>query len=413
MDKDRKEGIVVKICCVLLAFALWLYITSTQNPMVTYTIKRIPVQIKSSEVLLKNKLILQKQSGYYIDIKVQSKSSEQKAKASDFKAIIDLSGYVVKKGENKLPIQIERSPSNVSILNNGDLWLNLSIDEVIEKIVPVKINLVGKSQSGSFVKDVISNPNKIKILGPSEKVNLVDRVVGTFSVNKNTEMKESVINVIPVDASGNEVKGVNMDADSVHVSLGVNMTKEVPIKVVTKGSVSDNLKLSKLEPSISIIKIIGDEKVIKNINYIETSALDLSSISASTSKEVNLVLPTGVEILNNIKVINVNIIMDEKSTERTLSSKINIENLAPNFNAQLGKELISYKVTGSENIINGLNENDFKVYVDLSGAKEGNNMVNINIVTPQGVSLVSKDFTQMNVKLMKKESEVVNDNTSK
>src|SRR3712207_4754656 len=163
MDKDRKEGIVVKICCVLLAFALWLYITSTQNPMVTYTIKRIPVQIKSSEVLLKNKLILQKQSGYYIDIKVQSKSSEQKAKASDFKAIIDLSGYVVKKGENKLPIQIERSPSNVSILNNGDLWLNLSIDEEIEKIVPVKINLVGKSQSGSFVKDVISNPNKIKI----------------------------------------------------------------------------------------------------------------------------------------------------------------------------------------------------------------------------------------------------------
>lgn len=87
--------------------------------------------------------------------------------------------------------------------------------------------------------------------------------------------------------------------------------------------------------------------------------------------------------------------------------------MAPNFNAQLGKELISYKVTGSENIINGLNENDFKVYVDLSGAKEGNNMVNINIVTPQGVSLISKDFTQMNVKLMKKESEVVNDNTSK
>ena len=51
MDKDGKQQFIIKICCVIAAFVLWLFITSTENPLTAYKIKNIPVQLLNTDTL--------------------------------------------------------------------------------------------------------------------------------------------------------------------------------------------------------------------------------------------------------------------------------------------------------------------------------------------------------------------------
>ena len=51
MDKEGKQQYIIKICCVIAAFALWLFITSTENPVTAYKIKSIPVQLLNTDIL--------------------------------------------------------------------------------------------------------------------------------------------------------------------------------------------------------------------------------------------------------------------------------------------------------------------------------------------------------------------------
>ena len=54
MDKERKEQLIIKICCVIAAFALWLFITGTENPLTSYKIQNIPVKLLNTDVLTRS-----------------------------------------------------------------------------------------------------------------------------------------------------------------------------------------------------------------------------------------------------------------------------------------------------------------------------------------------------------------------
>lgn len=423
MDKERKGKLVIKICCVLAATILWLYISNTQNPLITYTVKKVPVQIKNEDILSKNKLSLVKEEQYYVDIKIQGRSSDvYRTKASDFKVVADLSGYLVRKGENKIPVEVQNMPSNVSIVNNGNLWVELEIDEIVERNVSVSINLKGNKSNEKFIKDTIVSPKEVKVIGSSKNVNLVDKAVATIDVSKLSESKTLSVDVTPVNASGANIKGVELDPPTVHVSVGVNITKEVPIQVDTTGYVPDRFKLDGIELSKNKVKIIGEEKVLKEINYIKTEKIDLSSLTKDSSKEVKLIIPEGIYTLDNIKVIKVKVKVtsleikdnnvendnkkptNSKKIEKEISSKINIINIQDNLTANIDKERISFKVLGEDGIVNRLSENNFKAYVDLKNIKsEGQKNILVSIELPSGVTLVSKEFSDVRVDIKKKQ----------
>ncbi|CAM3014516.1 CdaR family protein [Hathewaya histolytica] len=419
MDKERKGKLVVKIGCVMAAITLWLYISNTQNPLVNYTIKKVPVHIKNADIISQNKLALTKQDNYYVDIKVQGRASEvYKAKAGDFNIIADLSGYIVRKGENRLPVEIEKMPSNLTVVNNGDLWVKLDIDEVVERTVSVLVNLKGNSSNDKVVKETITNPNEVKVLGPSKQVGLVDKVIGTVDISKVSQSKTVPVNVRPVDPSGEEVKGVKIEPSRVYATLGINITKEVPIKVDTVGTIANNFNLNGVEPSKDKVKISGEEKVIRNITFIKTEQINLNGLTSNSNKEVKLVIPRDIEVLGNIGAINVAIkitpkevvpkeepIPDSvKKVEKEFTSTINITNLSKDLIANIDKEKLNFKILGDEKVLNNLSESNFKAYVDLSKVKtEGQSSIKVELTLPKGVTLVSKEFTEVKVDVKKKQ----------
>lgn len=409
MEKEKTTSIIVKILCVLLSVALWLYITKTENPNITYNVRNIPVNFTNIDVLESKNLFIEHSDSYTVDIKVEGKTSDPKVTKDDFNLYVDLYEYALKEGVNKLPIKVESSPTNINILNNGIPWLQVNIDSLVEVTVPVKISVIEKEKSDKFLKEVITDPKEMKIYGPSRKVKQVKHVLGKFDVSKSSELKTAIIEVKPVNALNDLVNDIKLEMNTVNVALGVNTIKSLPIKVITKGNSPAAYKISKTEVNPSIIKIMGDEKIINQLQYIETRAIDISHLKeTAVLKKISLVLPQGLETLESNTEVDVTIFIENQNVEKQLTSVIKIKDPEKypetDYNVVLNTKEISYKVSGINNDINRLEDKDIKVYVELKGLAVGfDGNVPVKILLPTGITLVSQDPKEVKLTITKKQ----------
>ena len=95
MDKERKEQLIIKICCVIAAFALWLFITGTENPLTSYKLQNVPVKLLNTDVLTRANLVLVPGQDLTtsLNIKGANTSILLAKKAEDFTVVADLSAY--------------------------------------------------------------------------------------------------------------------------------------------------------------------------------------------------------------------------------------------------------------------------------------------------------------------------------
>ena len=92
MDKQKKQDIIIKVCCVVAALVLWMYIRISQDPVLTSTVKYVPVQILNESTLQERNLVLMKDQEFYINLSVKATSSVLAGldKNKDFKLVADL-----------------------------------------------------------------------------------------------------------------------------------------------------------------------------------------------------------------------------------------------------------------------------------------------------------------------------------
>ena len=97
MDKSENRTLIVKIICVLLSFGLWLYVSNVENPLRTYELKNIPVELINEDSLTNSKFAIANKQQFTVDLKLEGPSSEVvKVKKEDFKIIADMSTYALK-----------------------------------------------------------------------------------------------------------------------------------------------------------------------------------------------------------------------------------------------------------------------------------------------------------------------------
>lgn len=168
MDKKyKRQQIIVKICCVIASFGLWLYITSVLKPIGTYK-KNIPVTIVNSEGIEQSKLTLVPDQKPYVTLTLKCTLNDiYSIKEEQFKIVADLDAYVLKmkKGENNVPVQIQKSPENITIVNSDNLFVNITLDDLIEKTVPLNVYTVGNPKEGYYSTKPSANITDVTVKG--------------------------------------------------------------------------------------------------------------------------------------------------------------------------------------------------------------------------------------------------------
>lgn len=400
----NKQKIIVQLVCLLLSLGLWIYVTNIENPIKSYELSRVPVEIKNADSLKDAGLALSPNQEFYVNLKIEGNSQDLfSVDKSDFTISVDLNEFVLKNGENKIAVNIENSPSTVKIKNSNGLTITINTEAYSTKEVPVKSKINVISKSSYYVATPIFSPETIIVSGPESLVNKVTKVVaeGEESNAVKTIVKNYI--VTPVDENDKEVTGVELSQKWAEATIEINQGKTVPIKINTTGTLSSGLRLKSISSTTTEIGITGPESALNSINEIGTETINLSEIKDSTNIDVALGIPDGILIHNGENSITVSIVVEKVQTKEFIIDYSMIGQqegitVVPDNNK------VTITVSGFEDVLNTLTEANFTAELDVSEyIEEGEfskaptvNLVGVDNVNIDNVSeiklTVSKDI---------------------
>lgn len=413
----KEKNLMVKLVCLLLSFGLWIYISNIENPIKQYTITNIPVQIVNLDVLKEDNLTLAPDQNFTISLTIQGTSINiYSINKSQFTVVANLSNYTLKLGDNSIPVEITNSPNNVNIKNNGVLRINIKLENITEKTMPVKSELNVTTSNSTYVKNISFSTNQITVSGPEETVNEVSKLVVRGNVTANNSTTTASFPVVAVDSSGNVVNDVVLSTNNVQTTITVEKGKLVPIKVQTTGELRAGLTLENIIANPNTIKILGSESVLDSTNEILSEPINLNSITGNETIITNLIVPRNITLLPNENEINVdvkvsgadennseNVINGNTETTKTFEIPITIEGNLSGYTANLSSNTVTVVLKGTKKELDNLQASNLSCKVDISKlTKEGgvvsptvdiNNENNV-LVDSQNPQTVDVTFTK-------------------
>ncbi|ACD22976.1 hypothetical protein FDC50_11690 [Clostridium botulinum] len=402
---NKNKSLVAKLICLLLSFGLWLYISNVENPVRTYELKGVPVELINKESISKSNLAIVGEESFTVDLTLEGATSEiTKAKKDSFKLTADMSSYALKNGENIIPIQIVSYPQNINIKNNGFLGIKIKLETLITKDVSLKSQVNITYKENIYKKDLTVSPQKATISGPESQVNKVDRgiLVGNIENLEKDINKKFPIKFVTKD--NKEVKGITSNADEAELNIKVNNGKTVPINIKTIGNSNDGISIESMVAEPKSVHIIGEDKILNSINSIDTQEINISNITADAEVNTNLKLPEGVTIQENSQNVKVKFsVKKAQEVTKNISCAVEYTNLNPNLIIDSSKSTANVSISGLESVINSITEAELKATVDLSNISEVgtytykpsvisiNNRTDFNILSVDEVQIVLKN----------------------
>jgi len=436
MDKARKQQFIIKVCCVIAAFVLWLFITSTENPLTTYKVKGIPVQLLNTDTLTRANLVLVQGQDLTTSLNIRGANTSilLGTKAEDFKVVADLSAYALKSGEQNIPIEIRKSPDNINVVSSDTLFIKVNLDELTENKLPINVSVTGKPKDGFYASAPELSLDYATVVGGSKFVNIVKKIL----VEENIQGVESNVSktykLKPVDAAGKEIKEVSVQPPQIDVKIPVSKTKFVGVTVKTKGNLSQGLTLKGTKALPERFEVTGNAAMLSKIENLNTEDIDLSKIVKNTTISTKVIIPDGLTLVSGNSVVNVEVNLDkvvQKDTngviqksvgsvdsvnnlvQKNISQDVKYINLDSKYQVTLEKNKDSLIISGTQAVINSLDLKKISAELDLSNLAEGAYTLPVKVSVPQGVDLISGQPDKILVTITKKQSEVTTSNDNK
>jgi YbbR domain-containing protein len=406
MELKKRQQLIIKIVCVIAAFGLWLYISNTDNNIISYTVKNVKVELINVDVLAQYKLAEMPTSEYTVNLTVKVLASDVKTiKPDNFKVVADMAGYSLKKGENRIPFEVKIKPDNVTVVIVSDMRVRVNLDDLLEKTVPVKIEISGKPKTGFQALNPIVKPTDVLIRGAAQYVNKVTKVVAKCNVAGLDKDANLIIPLIPKDAGDSIIEHVSVIRDYAEISIPIKKVKTVGVNIKTKGVLLNGTIFKAAVPIPDKVDIAGNEADLQGIDSIDTEVIDLSKIRAESYQngtlEAKLVVPENIKLVNSNGTINYKI-DNSKIIQKTLNLDIQYKN-SNLFIVKPDKAQLILVVSGEESVMNKLTSADILCYIDLSAATEGDIELPVLLGNlPDGVSKVSATPATLRINIIKK-----------
>jgi YbbR domain-containing protein len=323
-----KQWFFSRIICLIVAFAIWIYVVNVKTQDYEKTFNLIDVSVEGWEELLEDtnlSVVNLEESKISVTVK-GLRGDISKLTPSDFNAYIDVS-KLTEGGKHNLEVSVDL-PSTVSLVSKYPESVTISIDENIEREIGVEIDVTEYSMDTIYEMGVPEcNITTVKVTGPSE---VLDRVKSAKAfINLGTVMTSTVIRteLVLIDKAGNSIDTtyLTLDNTSVTVTVPVKMEKTVSLVCTYLPGVSQSL-YSSIVISPSTIKVKGDPKILNELDSINVFALDGSGDVTYALAFSELLIPGGVEVINAPSIVKIIAERVEETNEITNTPQTDVNN---------------------------------------------------------------------------------------
>jgi len=381
MLKNDRANLTIAL---LIAVSLWLYVLLDQNPLSNDSIKSVPINFMHAETLQEDGLVILSKEAQAISINYSGHRSDiDLVKMEDFRVSADLEG--LKEGENTVRIMVS-GPEGVTIDNFSPQKVKIHVDKLVSEEKPVKAVIVNQNSDDNEPHIVQVSKDKVLVTGAQTLVNKVSHLIAPVDESKvGVTMKALNTELTPVDKDGNEVFGVTLEKERVSVTTVLLKKKTVSLVVPVTGN--DNIFITRDVSVPKSITIKGTEEELAMVSSIECEPVDVSRIYENTSVDLVPVLPENVEVTIASENLRAYITVIGATTVEYIFDDTAI--LLEGANAELVPVVddmtIVVKVSGSTDVISGMNSKHFTLYADISGLGVGEHVVPLHVVCTNNI----------------------------
>ena len=252
----------------------------------------------------------------------------------------------------------------------------------------VTYDLINQNKLGEkkIVDNVTISASEVIVKGPEYKLNQVAIVKALINLEKlpTQEVGTQTIDNVPLVAydENGEIVDVEIVPETLSAEVVIKSpSKEVPIKIVPKGTVAFGYAIKSIVASDSKITVWGSSEALADLKYIEVS-VNVSDIKSDQQYKLEIAKPAGVRYMS-ISTITVNVTLDATSDRELSNVGLKYKNLNEDkYKVQASSSAdtnVTVILKGVSSVIEQIKETDVTAYIDLSGYTEGEYEVEVKV----------------------------------
>lgn len=392
------------ILSLVLALAIWTYVTTVKDPDQTRRLDKVPVDFSyAAEVYKAKELDIVNNPELSVTVRLKGDGANVNSiKPEDIIVYPDYA-LLAGPGEVSLPLQVRfidsRKGRDIEAICADEA--KLVFDLVEEKSFDVQV-VMDKDQitvaDGYVLNGLTATPGKVTLQGPKSEIDRIDRIVARVkpggpdvqsSLQNLSDSKLVTATLEAWDANDQpvELKYTVMDNTLVDVSISVYRTKDLPLKV-NFINVSPDYDLSNLKYTLSqeSMTVTGKPAVVENLTELMVSDFDLgNSFELDKVFQLNVELPKGVSSKDNLSTVTLTFDNQDLTSKKLTVNNIRVINQPAGIKiTPLDSKVSNVTLIGPKEELEKLTSSNVVAQIDASAAqiKEGTENLAVRIQIP-------------------------------
>jgi len=393
-----RDNVGLAALSVVLGFALWIFVTDTENPTRSGT---LPFDLPVEAVNVPGDLAL---AGSPVNVRVKVEVADDvwnTLSMADFKATVDLDG--LQAGTYDLPVRVEplTGRGNLRVTQVIPDTLQVELKSLFSKSVSVSVSLEGTPPSGYEASVPEVEADTVLVTGTQDRVTLVSQAVAKLDLSGHTEDLTQAVRLEARDSRGFLVEGVSLEPSVMNVSVEISQTefsRALVISPTVAGSPADGYNVVSVSAEPAVATVFGPQSFVGEAATIRTQPIDITGASEDVVKTVALDLPADVSVSGGTSV-TVTVKIEPAEGRRTLGITVAAVGLDADLSISGALPLVEVVLLGELPSLQELRPNDVAATINLSGLGAGTHEIAVAVSAPAGASVAAVTPAKVSVTL--------------
>ncbi len=415
MKRKLTDNIPLKMMSVAVGIMVWLLVVNVDNPIVTKSFTILNVDVINGAYIENNGMMAmqeERQDPIRVTIKAERKSLS-KITSSDIHAVADLQQALSLKDPVMVPIMVtvdKIQPESIEVTPRN-LSIHIQEKDTQEFVVNVTRGET-KPAKGFDVASLTSNPEKIKITGPTSLLNKIDKVNAFIDINNDTEDKTEEVELSIIDKNGDVLSDTEMsylNVPKVIVTARLwRVRSDVKIHAEYSGAPAEGYMVDSVSTTPDVVSVAGSEEALDNLEkmdntiWIPAENVDISGRDSDVEVKIKIseMLSEGLKLISDSSedvFVRVNILPEGSLTVEIPTKDIEVVNPPNEMQVTFETAKIEIRVKELEESPEDLKNTSIKASINLEGKEEGSYEVPVDIQLPTGYELVEGITTEVSI----------------
>jgi YbbR domain-containing protein len=319
-----------------------------------------------------------------------------------FRAYVDLSRVDVQPGGPPATVSVSVSAvdTRISVVDFEPRTVDVRLDPVETRQVAVSVSM-GSVPEGISVGTPQVDPAVVTVRGASSRVSAISAVVARVTIDASAINVDQQFDLVPVDAQGNQVPGVEIEPARARVRIAVARelaTRTLPVVPNLTGQLAEGYRLVSVTVDPITVTVSGEAAAVGLLELAPTVPIDLGGRSTDLDTTVGLGLPAGVSVSGSDQV-HVVVTVAQATASQTFGVGLTLDNAAASlaYSVQPGQLLVT--LAGPQPALDALAANPAALLanLDVAGLRPGTHTLTPTINPPDGLELVGVSPGQVTV----------------